>query len=179
MTRLKICAATCASTADNGSSSKYISALLYNARAKHTRWRCPPDRLIPYEKQRNRLFYGWSIYVLFHQSQFDLLQEAYLNKNHRIFNRFHRNSNQDLVSKHMLQSLDRTISYQNFVQKVYSLGKLHWSTKLFDMYTQCFHWSLHDHILYSFHRVAMLEYYFCQIQPYQQLQQENQVELQD
>mmetsp|Transcript_18265 Transcript_18265/g.18339 ORF Transcript_18265/g.18339 Transcript_18265/m.18339 type:complete len:84 (+) Transcript_18265:2460-2711(+) len=43
----KMCCPTWASTADRGSSSRYISAFRYTALARATRAFCPPDRLIP------------------------------------------------------------------------------------------------------------------------------------
>lgn len=57
MTLLKMCLATCESTADRGSSSRKISELLYTARARLTRCRCPPDRLMPWrETGENKTF---------------------------------------------------------------------------------------------------------------------------
>lgn len=50
MTLSKMCLATCESTAERGSSSRKMSALLYTARARLTRCRCPPDRLMPWEE---------------------------------------------------------------------------------------------------------------------------------
>lgn len=50
MTLSKMCLATCESTADRGSSSRKMSELLYTARARLTRCRCPPDRLMPWRE---------------------------------------------------------------------------------------------------------------------------------